>query len=215
MKQIFTHATAFLSAVISLSFHLAQFNEDSETHKLKAKIEGLSECGLDSMEQGHCVRDAVETQTSCPVIQVYSYPRGGWSGYSSGHVIVPDGTTFSGTEQTPGLVIASKVGVIALSSPGHLFIRHSHVDATPAPLGFPVAAPWQGLSTKHLAPVIKPLWVLQAGVVPGPHCHHLVLLRHTQVPVGCPGVQCELTGIYEERRVWKEESVYYTVRKEW
>ncbi len=39
-------------------------------------IERLSECGVDSVNEGHCVRDAVEGQSSCSVIHIHSYSRG-------------------------------------------------------------------------------------------------------------------------------------------
>ncbi|ROI79367.1 hypothetical protein DPX16_7255 [Anabarilius grahami] len=36
-------------------------------------IERLSECGLDCVDEDHCVRDAVEGQSSCIVIHIHSY----------------------------------------------------------------------------------------------------------------------------------------------
>ncbi len=36
----------------------------------------MSECGLDSVDEGHCVRDAVEGQNPCSVIHIHSYSRG-------------------------------------------------------------------------------------------------------------------------------------------
>ncbi len=33
----------------------------------------LSECGLDCVDEAHCVRDAVEGQSSCSVIHKHSY----------------------------------------------------------------------------------------------------------------------------------------------
>src|SRR4029434_4392400 len=39
----------------------------------KPRVECVSECGLDSVQEGHCVRDAVEGQSSCPVIHIHSY----------------------------------------------------------------------------------------------------------------------------------------------
>jgi len=38
----------------------------------KSSIERLSECGLDSVEEGHGFRDAEEGQNTCSVIQVHS-----------------------------------------------------------------------------------------------------------------------------------------------
>ncbi len=39
----------------------------------KPRIERLSECGLDCVDEVHCVRDAVEGQSSCTVIHKHSY----------------------------------------------------------------------------------------------------------------------------------------------
>ncbi|KAF7642217.1 hypothetical protein LDENG_00262380 [Lucifuga dentata] len=37
--------------------------------KIKSSIEWLSECGLDSVEESHVFRDAVEGQNTCTGIQ--------------------------------------------------------------------------------------------------------------------------------------------------
>ncbi len=39
----------------------------------KPSIKQLSECGLDCVDGAHCVRDAVEGQSSCTVIHKHSY----------------------------------------------------------------------------------------------------------------------------------------------
>ena len=76
--------------------------------KSKPRIEGLSEFGLDSVEEGHCVQDTVEGQSSCLVIQVHSYYSGGagdW--YVSLFIIVIEVAARGTTLQTPGLITAS------------------------------------------------------------------------------------------------------------
>ncbi len=40
---------------------------------MKPRIERLSECDLDCVDEAHCVRDAVEGQSSCTVIHIHSY----------------------------------------------------------------------------------------------------------------------------------------------
>ncbi len=42
-------------------------------NNIKPSIERLSECGLDCVDEAHCVRDAVEGQSSCTVIHKHSY----------------------------------------------------------------------------------------------------------------------------------------------
>lgn len=46
------------------------------TIHLKASTEGLSERGLDPVEESHGVGDAVKGQSSRPVIQIHSYSGG-------------------------------------------------------------------------------------------------------------------------------------------
>ena len=72
---------------------LLQFNQLSSTIiiiETKPRIEGLSECGLDSVEEGHCVRDTVEGQSTCLVIQVHSYSGGLRAWYFSHNIIVSE-----------------------------------------------------------------------------------------------------------------------------
>ncbi len=55
----------------------------------KPRIEVLSECGLDCVDEAHCVRDAVEGQSSCTVIHKHSYSTAdGLSRETSLYVIV-------------------------------------------------------------------------------------------------------------------------------
>ncbi len=57
----------------------------------KPRIERLSECGLDCVDEAHCVRDAVEGQSSCTVIHIHSYSTAddGLNRESSPYFIVP------------------------------------------------------------------------------------------------------------------------------
>ena len=58
-------------------FQFTQLSWDSIIiRKTESSIERLSECGLDSVEESHGVRDAVEGQNTCSVIQVHSYSGG-------------------------------------------------------------------------------------------------------------------------------------------
>ena len=41
-----------------------------QSRKKESSIERLSECGVDSVEESHGFRDAVEGQNACTVIQV-------------------------------------------------------------------------------------------------------------------------------------------------
>ncbi len=57
----------------------------------KPRIEWLSECGLDCVDEVHCVRDSVEGQSSCTVIYIHSYsPAAGENREFSLFFIVPE-----------------------------------------------------------------------------------------------------------------------------
>ena len=53
-------------------------------------IEMFSERGLDSVKEGHCVRDAEEGQNTCLVNQVHSYTGGLRAWYFSLNIIVSE-----------------------------------------------------------------------------------------------------------------------------
>ena len=58
---------------------LSEFTELSRVFNIikpKSSTERLSECGLDSVEESHGFRDAVEGQNTCCVIQVHSNSGG-------------------------------------------------------------------------------------------------------------------------------------------
>ena len=116
------------------------------------------------MQVRECVRgDAVEGQSACWPVQVHSYSSGAGGGgrYDSVFIIVPGRVTVRRAEQTPGLGIISKPGLITPPFPLDAFIRHSYRNPTPTPLSLPVAASSQTLSTQHLIPPVKSLWVVR------------------------------------------------------
>ncbi|KAK6291264.1 hypothetical protein J4Q44_G00380300, partial [Coregonus suidteri] len=138
--------------------------ESPSSQTLKPWIEGLSECGVECVQVGQCVRgDSVEGQSAGWPVQIHSYSVGAGGGdvYGSGLIIVTGRVTVVRAEQTPGLVIVSKPTVITPSSPADSFICHSYINPSPTPLYLPVTAPSQTLSTQHLRPELKSLWVIR------------------------------------------------------
>uniref|UniRef100_A0A0E9Y1P3 Uncharacterized protein n=1 Tax=Anguilla anguilla TaxID=7936 RepID=A0A0E9Y1P3_ANGAN len=113
--------TLITSDLPSASSQITQFYRGSKRNP-KPRIEGLSECGLDSVQEGHCVRDAVEGQSSCSVIQVHSYSGGAGNRDFSAHSIVLESVTSGSAAQTPGLLITSQTTVITPPFPADLFI---------------------------------------------------------------------------------------------
>ena len=164
--------------------------------KPKPRIERLSECGLESVQEGHCVRDAIKGQRAGIKVQIHSYSGGVGGSYCSFIVIVPGSVTGTRAEQTPGLVIVSKATGIIPSFPADSFICGSYNSPSPTPLNLPVtASPRQTLSAKHLGIAIKSLRVIRISLGLSPPCHLSVPFRQTELSMRCVGVQCELTGI--------------------
>ena len=56
---------------------LTQSDFAAFTVEPKARIQWLSECGVYFVQKSHCIRDTVERQSSCLVINIHSYSRGG------------------------------------------------------------------------------------------------------------------------------------------
>ena len=164
------------------------------------RIEGLSECAVECVQVGQCVRgDCVEGQSAGRPVQIHSYSVGAGGGgrYGSFLLIVPDRVTVTITLQTPGLVIVSKPTVLTPSTPADSFICHCYINPpSSTPLCLPVTAPRQTLSTQHLWPALKSLWVIRIRLLLCPPCHLSVLLRQREVSLCCVWVQCELTGIW-------------------
>ena len=71
-----TNSTSHIAALITDLLDLTELSRGSRTIRTKSRTERLSECGLDSVEESHGVRDAVEGQNTCSVIQVHSYSGG-------------------------------------------------------------------------------------------------------------------------------------------
>src|SRR4029434_8282914 len=86
-------------------------------------------------------------------------------------------------EQIPGLVITSQQTVITPPFPLDAFIRHRYISPTPTPLSLPVAASRQILSTQHLTPPVKSLWVVRIRLILTHTCHLSVPLRESEPSV--------------------------------
>ncbi|CAL8238528.1 unnamed protein product [Lota lota] len=98
------------------------------------------------------------------------------------------------TIKTPGLVVPCKPAVNTHSSPCDSSVCHSYNNIS-FPLYLPVTVASQTLSTQHLAPVVKSLWVIRIRLILSNPRHLSVVLRQRELSVGCVWVQCEFTGI--------------------
>jgi len=134
--------------------------------KPKSRIERLSECGLKCVDEGHCVRDAVEGQSSCTVIHIHSdFRRSGRHGELGFNVAVPEQVTGGRAEQTPGLIIKSKYKLTVPSLPANALIRHCYKNTfTPTPLNLPITTSTHILFTQHLQATIKSVWMCRIAM---------------------------------------------------
>ena len=167
----------------------------------------LGGCELEGVDVCQCVwgassiwRHSVEGQSASRPVHIHSYSvrdRGGET-YVCSTIVVPGSVTSISTIKTPGLVVPSKPAVITPSSPGDSSVCHSYINIS-YPLYLPVTAASQTLSTQHLVPVVKPLWVTRIRLLLSNPRHLSVVLRQREVSVGCVWVQCESTGIWRTR----------------
>ena len=135
---------------------------------------------------GQCVRGgSIEGQSAGWPVQIHSYSvgAGGVDVYGSVIIIVTGNVTVVIAEQTPGLVIKSKPTFLNPSSPADSFICHSYISPSSTPLYLPVTAPSQTLSTQHLGPVLKSIWVIRIRLFLSPTCPLSVLLRQREESV--------------------------------
>jgi len=184
--------------------HNARVYSDSSTQfhwwfdfkNIKPRIERLSECGLDCVDEVHCVRDAVEGQSSCTVIHKHSYSfAGGLYREISLYVIVSEWVTGGKGNQTPGMIIRSKPTLITPSLPTDALIWHWYKH-TSTVLQLPVTAITHTLSTQNLKPIIKSVWMIRILLLFSSLSNHSVALRQTEPFIHCVQIQSELMGIW-------------------
>lgn len=167
------------------------------TINLKASIEGLSECGLDPVEKSHGVRDTVEGQCSCLVIQIHSYSGGEWLYRDlDALVIVSEEVIRLKTSETPGLVVLLEARLVALAFPADAFISDRNCRIALANLlDLPVTTPRESLFTQNLLYHVKSLGMIRSVLSLTSHGHFSVLLRQTEPMVCRVWIQSQLTEI--------------------
>lgn len=125
--------------------------------KPKPRVESLGECGLDPVQEGHCVCDAVKGKSPCPVIHVHAYPGASHEGESRLLIIMPQRGAGAVESQAPGLVVGPKPALLAPSVPADAPVCQRNVSPVALPLSLPVAACRYALCAQHLKPTVKAL----------------------------------------------------------
>ena len=171
----------------------------------------LGECGAEGVDECQCAwgpsytwGHSVEGQRASRPVQIHSYSGGArgeegegwcWTTVVTGNVMIIS------TIKTPGLVVLSKPAVTTQSSPCDSSVCHSYVNIS-SPLHLPVTAASQTLSTQHLEPGLKSLWVTRIRLNHSNPLHLPEVLRQRETFLGCVWVQCESTGIWRENKTW-------------
>ncbi len=199
--------TEFFLSVYNLSLVYSdsstQFHWWSNTN-IKPRIERLSECGLDCVDEVHCVRDAEEGQSSCTVIHKHSYsPADGLHREISLFVIVPEWVSGGTAVQTPGLIINSKPTLINPPLPADALIWHwyIHTKIISTPLQLPVTGSTHTLSTQYLPPLIKSVWMIRIQLDFVSVRNHSVALRQMEAFIYCVQIQREPMGIWWRQNI--------------
>ena len=191
---------------VCVSLQLIQRPWGSQTPNPECREELLlGEGGMEGVDVCQCVWGPSSTwghsvkgeSASRPVhIHSYSVIASGAERYVCFYIVLPDSVTIIKTIETPGLVVPSKPAVITLSFPCDSSVCHSYIN-TSFPLYLPVTAASQILSSQHLEPGVKSLWVIR---ILFNLCCLSVVLRQRESCVGCVWVQCEFTGIWGENK---------------
>ena len=129
----------------------------------------------------------VEGQSASRPVQIHSHSgraRGGET-YVRVFPVVPGRVTIITTFKTPRLG-----AVIAHLAPGDSSVCHNYQHPS-FPNYLPVTAASQALSTQHLSPGIRSLWVIRIVF----DQRHLCVPGQRESSVGRVWVQCEITGI--------------------
>ena len=157
----------------------------------KTRIKRLSECGVEGAEVDQWVRgDTVEGQSASRTVRIHCYfTRGG--GEDLSFFIVTDSVSLMRAEKTPWLIVPSKSAVVTESFPSDSSVSHCYTSLS-SPLDLPVT-----VTTQHLRPGVKSLWMIRIWLLYCHICHLLVVVRQFEVFVHCVCVKCEFTEIWK------------------
>ncbi len=134
------------------------YDPDKSFSNPKSRVEWFSECGLECVKKSHCVRDTVERQSSCSVIQKHSYSRGMERREMDLFIIMSDIEILATVGQSPGLVIKPKSAVITFSFTTNSSVGNCYRPVFPTALNLPVTATTQTLTTQNIRQPVKSLW---------------------------------------------------------
>lgn len=152
----------------------------------KPCIEWLSEWGMYSVEESHCVWDTIKCQYCSLVVYIHSYFWRNRHWYGCTLTVVHEGALRLRAVQTPGFVIPAKAANIVTALPACFLVSYSYVHFCTTPFNLPVvSAPSHTLPAQHLLPVVESLWMLRVWVGFTAHLHHCVSLGQVKVWVSC------------------------------
>ena len=153
---------------------------------------------------------SVEGHSALRLVDIHCY-----SGRASGEhrdgcysVVVPGWVMFIIAVKTPGLGVPPQPAVIS-SFPLHVSAGHCYINLS-SPLYLQVAVGRERLTTQHLGPEVKSLWVIRIELLLSHRGHLPVVLRQQESAPCCVWVQSELAAIWQENRTWLGPDTVYT-----
>lgn len=174
------------------SFEIADLDRGPHS---EAWVEGLRECGLEPVQEGHAAADGVEGQHAGAVVQVHAYPGGVGGADAPVHPVVPGGVARVGAQQTPGLVIVAQQAGGAFALPADTAVGHSDGELA-VPLNFPVeASSGERLPAQHLGKAVEALGVVPVGLQVSGADDLSAVLGDVELLVGRARIQLQLAVI--------------------
>lgn len=174
------------------SFEIADLDRGPHS---EAWVEGLQECGLEPVQEGHAAAYVVESQHTGAVVQVHAYPGGVGGADGFVHPVVPGGVARVRAQQTPGFVIVAQQARGAFALPADTAVGHSDGEL-PVPLDFPVeASSGERLPAQHLGKAVEALRVVSVGLQVSGADDLSAALRDAQLLVGRVGIQLQLAEV--------------------
>lgn len=130
---------------------LLQSYASTKAPHTECRVEGLCECGLDSVQKLHAIRDTVKCKCSCCMIQVDANTRWHWSWNVFALIVVHKGEFGVRAVQTPGLVVPAQAAFVAISFTADSPVSNGNVYLCSFPVHLPVTtSPTHALLAQYL-----------------------------------------------------------------
>lgn len=162
----------------------------------EARVDGLTEGGLEAVDEGHGLAHGVEGEAPPSVIQ--EHPDAGRVGRGDLQLVFVVAGRVAGVwaEEAPGLAVVADAAAVPVAHPLDALVGDSDGSPLTAPVHFPVVSPSrQRLRTQDLGEGVKPGGAVVVGLGFPLEGSFPVPSWQVELPVGGVGVQSQLAGI--------------------